>query len=296
MMARVSSAGRDSRLFVLLRWSLTSQGATSGRVTSLKPPPTSSTWSARPSPSRRRPSASTSSRAAAGESSSSTSWMRSASMGASEANSRASSTSTASLICPLPIRPPIVRHGGPRGLAHAQRVLLDGDLSEGLPLAGADLAQAHELQQGQQGDDPLRPDALTAGHRGEEQRPGVAQQRQDLVHALQHRERVGLDLARGLTLLLLDQALQRALEQVHREVLERDVLGRRQLAAGAAEEERLLGLAQGEPGAHGLDPRVLPEPLRELLPQDLALLVERLGSVVGTGGQQQLGLQVDQRG
>src|SRR3989454_4044385 len=296
MMARVSSAGRESRLFVLLRWSLTSQGATSGRVTSLKPPPTSSTWSARPSPSRRRPSASTSSRAAAGESSSSTSWMRSASMGASEETSRASSPSTTSLMSPLPIRLPIVRHGGPRGLAHAQRVLLDGDLSEGLRLAGADLTQAHELQQGQQGDDPLRPDALPAGHRGEEQRPGVAQQRQDLVHALQHRERVGLDLARRPTLLLLDQALQRALEQVHREVLERDVLGRRQLAAGTAEEERLLGLAQGEPGTHGLDPRVLPEPLRELLPQQLALLVERLGSVVGTGGQQELGLQVDQRG
>src|SRR2546428_3872145 len=288
MMARVSSAGRERRLLVLLRWSLMSQGATSGRVTSLKPPPTSITWSARPSLSRRRPSVSTSSRAAAGESSSSTSWMRSASMGASEAKSIASSTSTGLVMSRFPIRRSPVGHGGARGLAHAQRVLFDGDLSKGLRLAGADLAQPHQLEQGQQGDDPLRPDALTARHRGEEQRPGVAQQRQDLVHALQHRERVGLDLARGPALLLLDQALQRALEQVHREVLQRDVLGRRQLAAGAAEEQRLLGLAPGEPGAHGLDPRVLAEPVRELLSQQLALLVERLGSVVGTGGQEQL--------
>ena len=75
-------------------------------------------------------------------------------------------------------------------------------------------------------------------------------------------------------LLLLDEPLQRALEEVHREVLERDVLGRRQLGGGAAVDQRLLGLALGEPGAERLDARVLAQPLLQLALEHLPFVVE----------------------
>src|SRR5262245_7664496 len=175
MIASVSSAGRESRLLVLLRWSLISHGATSGRVTSRNPPPTSINWSARPSPSSRRASASTSSRAAAAESRSSTSWMRAASIGVSDANSSASSTFTGSVIRGLRVLRVLVGWRCVRGSADDQRALVDGDLPEGLRLASAYLPEPHELQQGQQRHDPLRPDFLAACHRGEEERPGVTQ-------------------------------------------------------------------------------------------------------------------------
>ena len=56
----------------------------------------------------------------------------------------------------------------------------------------------------------------------------------------------------ALPLLLLDEPVQRALEQVHGQVLERHVLRRRQLARGAAEDQRLLGLAHAEPAPRAL--------------------------------------------
>src|SRR5207253_6268263 len=45
-----------------------------------------------------------------------------------------------------------------------------------------------------------------ARERGEQQRPGIAQNRQDLRHALQQRHRLGLHLARASTRLLADEA------------------------------------------------------------------------------------------
>ena len=89
----------------------------------------------------------------------------------------------------------------------------------------------------------------------------------------------------ALPLLLLDEALQRALEQVHGEVRERHVLGRRQLARQPAEQARLLGLALAEPGAERLDPRILAQAIGQLLAQELALLVEGLGGIVRARGQ-----------
>src|SRR5262245_34145066 len=166
MMARDSSAGRDSRLFVLLRWSFTSHGATSGRVTSRKPPPTSMTWSARASRSSRSVKERTSSRAAAVESSSSTSRMRSGSIGESEAKSSASSRSTGSSIALLPLRLRAVEHGHGHRLAHVERVLLDGDLAEELGLARADLSEPHQLEQRQESHDPLGAHPLAPGHGG----------------------------------------------------------------------------------------------------------------------------------
>ena len=44
--------------------------------------------------------------------------------------------------------------------------------------------------------------------------------------------------------LIVDQPVDRAHEEMDGQVLERDVLGRRQLRGGAAEEERLLRLAR----------------------------------------------------
>src|SRR6266850_4339548 len=279
MIASVSSDGRESRERVRLRASLTSHGAISGRVTRRKPPPTSITCRARPSASRRPRRLSTSSRATAGDSRSSTSWMREASTGESEAKSRASTTSMISGIqvlgIPLPSGERVrVRgrfFGGllgclldrARGLPHADRVPLDDDLAEELGLPRPGLAQPHQLEQGEERHHPLGPDALGARHRGEEQRPGAAQQLDHLAHALEHRERVGLDLPRHPTLLVLDEPLHRALEEMHREVLERDVLGGRQLGGGPAVDEGLLALALGQPGAERLDPGVLTQPRSE---------------------------------
>src|SRR3990172_2674739 len=66
MIASVSSEERDSRERVRLRASFTSQGATSGRVTRRKPPPTSMIWSALPCPGSPPPRPPTSSARLAG--------------------------------------------------------------------------------------------------------------------------------------------------------------------------------------------------------------------------------------
>src|SRR5713101_223459 len=284
MMASVSSDGRESRERVRLRASFTSHGATSGRVTRRKPPPTSITCRARPSASSRPRRLSTSSRATAGDSRSSTSWIREASTGVSEAKSSASTTSMISGIQGLP------RFGSwfvfrlllerARGLPHADRVPLDDDLAEQLGLPRPRLAQPDELQQREQRHHPLGPQALGARDRREEQRPGAAQELEHLAHALEHRERVGLDLPRHPALLVLDEPLHRALEEMHREILERDVLGRRQLGGGAAEDEGLLRLALGQPGAERLDPGVLVQPLLQLALERLPFLVQHLVRVV----------------
>ncbi len=61
----------------------------------------------------------------------------------------------------------------------------------------------------------------------------------------------------------------------HLQILERDGLRRRQLAHRAAEEQRLLRLALREPGAQRLDAGVFLQPLGQLAPQELALVVQR---------------------
>src|SRR6202022_4796830 len=114
----------------------------------------------------RRPS--TISRAAAADSRSSTSWMRSASTGVSEANSRASTTSMGSGIQGFPLFGSgwfVVRRsrrgrgvGQARGglallldldqsrrLVHADRIALDHDLAEEVGLPGPRLAEPHPL-------------------------------------------------------------------------------------------------------------------------------------------------------
>jgi len=47
--------------------------------------------------------------------------------------------------------------------------------------------------------------------------------------------------------LLVDEALERLLELMDGQVLERDVVGRRQLVAGAAPDQGLLGFLLGQP-------------------------------------------------
>src|SRR5882672_6320632 len=134
----------------------------------------------------------TSSRAAAAFSRSRTSRMRSASSGASDANSRASTTSTGLGTRCLPV-------GRYLGLA------FDDDLSKELRLLRLDAALAHELQHREQRHHDVRALALAARERGEQERPRVAQHRQDLGHALEHGGRVGLDVARAVATLLLDE-------------------------------------------------------------------------------------------
>jgi hypothetical protein len=81
-------------------------------------------------------------------------------------------------------------------------------------------------------------------------------------------------------------------KEVDREVLQRHVLGRGELAHRAAVQERLLRLAPAEPGAERFHARVLAQPLRQLLAQELALLVERVGRRLGVDRQQELGLEI----
>src|SRR5687768_15440551 len=98
---------------------------------------------------------------------------------------------------------------GCRGGLFAVGTALDDDVAEEVGLLGAELALAAELEDGQERDDDVGAAALAAGHGAEEERPGVAQQREDLGHPLQDGRWVGLDLARARTLLLLDQPLHR---------------------------------------------------------------------------------------
>src|SRR5215470_1429957 len=292
-MASVSSAERERRERVRLRASLTSQGATSGVVTRRKPPPTSMICSARPCPSSRAASACTSSRASRGEGRSSTSWMRSGSTGVSEAKSRASTTSMGSGIRAVS-GSRLVARGGRRGAGGGAG--FDDHVAEELRLVHAGLAQPYQLEKGQERHHPLRPHALGARHGGEEDGPGVPQELEDLAHALEHGERVRLDLSGRLALLLLDEPGHRATEEMHGEILERHVLGRRQLGHGASIEERLLRFALAQPRPECLDAGVLPEPLGQLLPQQFPFLVESFGWRVGIHGEEQLGLEIDQRG
>src|SRR5438093_389922 len=257
-------------------------------------------WSALACPSSRPDSTRTSSRASPAEPRSSTSWMRSASTGVSEANSNASTTSMGSGMGALSRRRlAFLRHrvrwqGGRRRVGC--RSGLDDDLAEELPLVHARLAEPHQLEEGEEGDHPFRAHALGPRHRGEEKRPRVAQQLDDLPHALEDGERIGLDLAWSLSLLLLDEADHRALEKMDGQILEGHVLGQGQLGHRPAVEKGLLRLPLAQPGAEGLDARVLAQPFGQLLAEELAFLVEGLGRRVGIDGKERLGLEIDEGG
>src|SRR2546428_329823 len=162
--------------------------------------------------------------------------MRSASSGASDANSRASTTSTGLGTRCLPV-------GRYPGLA------FDDDLPEELRLLRLDAALAHELQHREQRHHDVRALALAARERGEQERPRVAQHRQDLGHALEHGGRVRLDVTRAVAALLLDELADRARQPVHAEVLERQGLHARQGGAGTAPAEGHLRPARAEPRA-----------------------------------------------
>src|SRR5712691_1980964 len=212
-MASVSRDERDRRERVRLRASFTSQGATSGRVTSRYPPPTSMIWSALPCPSSLPDSTRTSSRASPAEPRSSTSWMRSASTGVSDANSNASTTSMGSGMGAVSrgrfvfLGHDVLGWQGRRDVG--SRAGLDDDIAEELRLMHARLAESHQLEQGEEGDHPFGAHALRPRHGGEEERPGVTQELDDLAHALEDGERIGLDLTRSLPFLLFDEAEHR---------------------------------------------------------------------------------------
>src|SRR2546427_951260 len=163
--------------------------------------------------------------------------MRSGSSGVSDAKSRASKTSAGS---------------GMR----LSRLGFDDDLAEELGLLGADPPEADQLQHGEQGDDDLGALSLAADERREQERPRVAEQRQDLGHPLENRGRVRLDLAGARAELLLAEPADRPLQQVNREGLERDLLHRRQGARRPAPDKRLLGFPRAEPRAERLHVRV----------------------------------------
>src|SRR6266511_3211665 len=110
-------------------------------------------WSALPCPSSLPDSTRTSSPASPR---SSTSWMRSASTGASDANSKASTTSMGSGMGAVSrSRFVFLGHGvlgwqGRRGVGG--RPGLDDDVAEELRLMHARLAESHQLEQGEEGD------------------------------------------------------------------------------------------------------------------------------------------------
>jgi hypothetical protein len=89
-------------------------------------------------------------------------------------------------------------------------------------------AQPDQFQQGDEGHDQLGTSALAADHRREEERPGVAEEGEDLAHALEDGERVRLHLARRLAPRLLQQAPEGALQEVDAQILQRDLLRRGQ--------------------------------------------------------------------
>src|SRR5438128_11464582 len=171
--------------------------------------------------------------------------MRSGSSGVSDAKSRASRTSA----------------GFGMSLS---RLAFDDDLAEELGLLGADPSEADQLQHGEQGDDDLGAAALAADERREQERPRVAEQREDLGHPLEDRGRVRLDLAGSRAELLLAEPPDGPLQQVNREVLERDLPRRRQGAPRAAPEAPLLRFPHAEPRAERLHVRVRAEALLEL--------------------------------
>ena len=154
----------------------------------------------------------------------------------------------------------------------------------------------HQLEHGQQRHHPLRALTLAARHRAEQQRPRVAQQREDLAHPLQHRGRIGLDLPRAQPLLLLDQALERALEPVDRQILQRHVLQRRQ--------RRSTGVRRSAPARPRARPATRPASsrarTRAAAPPAPRLRASASSSsssgAFGIGRDQQLGLEIDERG
>src|SRR4030095_13143032 len=110
----------------------------------------------------------------------STSLMRSASSGVSDANRSASTTSVGVGTSWLSIRY--------RGLSIGYRGLaFDHDLSEELGLLSLDAAQADQLEHRQQGHHDLGAAAIARGQGREEQRPGVAEHREDHGDPLRHR-------------------------------------------------------------------------------------------------------------
>src|SRR3989442_7632254 len=159
------------------------------------------------------------------------------------------------------------------------RLGFDDDLAEELGLLGADPPEADQLQHGEQGDDDLGALSLAADERREQERPRVAEQRQDLGHPLENRGRVRLDLAGARAELLLAEPADRPLQQVDRDVLERDLVRRRQGARRPAPDKRLLGFPHAEPRAERLHVIVPAEALLQLVPKCLALIVLQPGFV-----------------
>src|SRR2546422_6535165 len=114
---------------------------------------------------------------------SSTSRMRSASSGVSDANRSASTTSVGVGTGRLPIR--------------YRRLAFDDNLSEELRLLRLDPTQADQLEHREKRHHDLGALPITRRERREEQRPGVAENRENHRHPLEHRRRVRLDLPRA---------------------------------------------------------------------------------------------------
>src|SRR5690242_3056454 len=183
--------------------------------------------------------------------------MRSASSGTSDANSSASTTSIG-----LGTRRLLL---GPRGLA------FDDDVPEQLGLLRLHPSLTYQLEHREQRDDDLRAPSLATGERAEQQRPRVAQNRENLRHALDDGGWIRFDLTRLGAPLLLDQLGHRPRQPIDAQILERQVLDTRQHGARSAPDERHLRLARGQPRALHLHAGVLAQPVLELLLEQQAL-------------------------
>src|SRR5437016_5691520 len=98
----------------------------------------------------------------------------------------------------------------------------------------------------------------------------------------------------GLSAVAFDDDLAEELGLLGADPPEPDLPWRWQGARRATPEERLLRLSRPQPRAEGLHARVRAQPLLELEPKRLALLVQRLG-LARIGRHEQLGLEVDER-
>ena len=249
-----------------------STGACSGRVTRRTPPPTSTHGQAPPGClARRAQRVDRGARVVRGEISR-TSAMRSIGSGASEAKRSASSWPTRSGVTRLRAARPAPQAS--RGPSPGRP--LDDDVAEQLPLLRPRALEPDQLEHGEERHDHLGPRRARrrAGSRTARTRTARARRRSSpcargAAAPPARPPRVGSASA--------EPAQERPVglgEIPERQALDRQVLGHRQLAPGPREARAPLGLALAEPGAELLDPRVRAEPRLQLLPEQLAVLVQ----------------------
>ena len=227
-----------------------------------------------PASSQRGRQLSTSARAASADSRSSTSWMRAASTGASEAKSSASTTSmiglghsdASALVHGRRLASSIARAGS-RTLSALRSITISPKSSACRARAWPSRTSSSSARSVTTHSARMRSLPATEENRSDHVlRSSV----EDLAHPLEHRERVRLHLAAGRWRFWSSMS---AAARAGAGAPRGPRAGRPRAAAARRRcgrtDQRLLGLALGEPGAERLDARVLAQPLGQLLLEQL---------------------------